>query len=118
LTPNGDGDATVEALDDLAGALRLFTTRTEGVLEAVERARRMRVAGATQQAVVATEPVLLGFWSGPVQELLEALREYRLRHAHALHDSGMSMAELGRLLGVSRQRVAVILDGHSDSSDG
>jgi DNA-binding transcriptional regulator LsrR (DeoR family) len=34
----------------------------------------------------------------------------RRRQAWALYEEGMTMAQLGRLLGVTRQRIAVLLE--------
>jgi Homeodomain-like domain len=42
---------------------------------------------------------------------LEAARQERQEALRAAHDAGMSLAELGRFLGVSRQRVARIIAG-------
>jgi hypothetical protein len=42
---------------------------------------------------------------------LEAARQERQEALRAAHDAGISLAELGRFLGFSRQRVARIIAG-------
>jgi hypothetical protein len=103
-------DPVLDAIGGAAGALRTFTSHTNEVLEAFDRAVGRRQAGASYREIAEADGAFVTFTSGPLKELLDALGEFRRQQARALYDEGMTMAELGRLFGVTRQRVAVLLD--------
>jgi hypothetical protein len=91
-------------------ALRRFSQHTGEILEAFDRAAERHETGASYRQVAQEEPLFVDFSSGPFRELYEALSTLRRKQARALYDEGMTMAQLGRLLGVTRQRIAVLLD--------
>lgn len=102
-------DAVSEALGAAVGALRRFSHHTNEILEAFDRAAGMRETGASYRQIAETERLFVDFTDGPFKELYEALSKLRRSQARALHEEGMTMAQLGRLLGVTRQRIAVLL---------
>jgi hypothetical protein len=92
------------------GALRRFAHHSSEILEAFDRAAGMRETGASYRQIAEQERLFIDFPSGPYKELVDAISALRRNQVAALYDEGMTMAQLGRLLGVTRQRIAVILD--------
>lgn len=92
------------------GALRRFCDHSTSILEAFDRAAARQESGASYRQIAQEEPLFVDFSSGPFRELYEALSTLRRTQARALYEEGMTMAQLGRLLGVTRQRIAVLLD--------
>jgi hypothetical protein len=92
-----------------SGALRRFAEHSTEILDAFDRAATMRGTGATHRQIADAEPLFVDFSSGPFREVSDALSALRRAQARALYDEGMTMAQLGRLLGVTRQRIAVLL---------
>jgi hypothetical protein len=103
-------DPLLEAMRRAVGALRQFSGHTDELAHAFDRAAARRERGASCRELTHDEGAFVEFTSGPLKELLAALSDFRRRQAHALREEGMTLAELGRLLGVTRQRVAVLLD--------
>ena len=103
-------DPVLAAMGGAVGALRRFAHHTTEILDAFDRAAGMRETGTSYRQIAEQEPLFVDFSSGPFRELYDAMSALRRRQARALHEEGMTMAELGRLLGVTRQRIAVLLD--------
>jgi len=119
-TPNhhaAPDDPVLAAMGGAVGALRRFAHHTTEILDALARAAGMRETGTSYRQIAEEEPLFVDFSSGPFRELYDALSALRRRQARALHDEGMTMAELGRLLGVTRQRIAVLLDDERKRAD-
>jgi DNA-directed RNA polymerase specialized sigma24 family protein len=110
-------DPVLDAMDRAIGALRRFSGHTNELLEAFDRAAARRQAGASYRELANDEAMLVDFTSGPLKDLLDALSDFRRRQVRALYEDGMSMAELGRALGVTRQRVAVLLSATPTPED-
>jgi hypothetical protein len=109
-------DAVIAAIDCAAGALRRLTNHATDILEAFDRAAGMREAGTPYREIAEEEPLFVDFSAGPFRDLSDAFSALRRTQARALYDEGMTMAQLGRLLGVTRQRIAVLLGTKRDSS--
>ena len=103
-------DPVLAAMGGAVDALRRFAHHTAETLEAFDRAAGMREAGASYRQITEQERLFIDFASGPYKELLDAVSGLRRRQVAALYDEGMTMAQLGRLLGVTRQRIAVMLE--------
>jgi len=103
-------DPVLAAMGGAVGALRRFVTYTAEVLEAFDRAAGMRETGAPYRQIAEQERLFIDFASGPYKEAVDAISTLRRNQVAALYDEGMTMAQLGRLLGVTSQRIAVILD--------
>ena len=110
-------DPVLDAMGGASDALRRFAHHTTEILDALDRAAGMRDTGTSYRQIAEEEPLFVDFSSGPFRELYDALSALRRRQARALHDEGMTMAELGRLLGVTRQRIAVLLDDERKRAD-
>src|SRR5207253_10809756 len=112
--PTGPGvspdDPVLSAMGGLVGALRRFSSETEQLLAALDHAARRRETGSSCREIAEDGGVIVGFSSGALRVLLDAVSEFRRAEARALYDEGMTMAQLGRTLGITRQRVAVLLD--------
>jgi hypothetical protein len=106
----GEQDPVLAAMAALDVALRRFSDHTVELLEACDRTAGMRKTGASYRELADKGCPFIGEGTGPLRDLLDAVGEYRRCHAKALYEEGLTMAQLGRLLGVSRQRVAVLLD--------
>ena len=107
---NSSDDAVLAAMGGAVGALRRFAHHTTEVLDAFERAAGMRDTGASYRQIAERERLFIDFASGPYKELIDAVNALRRQEVRALYSEGMTMAQLGRLLGVTRQRIAVILE--------
>src|SRR5438270_9688195 len=105
---NSSDDAVLAAMGGAVGALRRFAHHTTEVLDAFERAAGMRDTGASYRQIAERERLFIDFASGPYKELVDAVNALRRQEVRALYSEGMTMAQLGRLLGVTRQRIAVI----------
>jgi DNA-directed RNA polymerase specialized sigma24 family protein len=111
-------DPVLDAMGRAIAALRRFSGHTNELLEAFDRAAARRLAGASYRELASDDATLVDFTSGPLKDLLDALSDFRRRQIRALYDDGMSMAELGRALGVTRQRVAVLLGTKESRQEG
>ncbi|MBV8297631.1 MAG: hypothetical protein JO085_12395 [Acidimicrobiia bacterium] len=103
-------DPVLAALGDAAGALRRFATHSAEVLEAFGRVEGLREAGASYEQIAECERLFIDFAAGPYKELVDAVSNLRRQQVAAIYEEGMTMAQLGRLLGVTRQRIAVVLE--------
>lgn len=118
---NAQEDAVLAAITNLADTLRRFAGHAEQLAGECDEAAGLRRSGATYREIADRGGPFIGEAEGPLRELLDAVGEYRRCQAKALYDDGLTMARLGRLLGITRQRVAVLLDekkrGSSRSDD-
>ena len=103
-------DPVLDAMGGASDALRRFAHHTTEVLETFDRAAGLRQAGSSYREIAEQERLFIDFACGPYRELLDAVSALRRRQVRALYEEGMTMAQLGRLLGVTRQRIAVLLD--------
>ncbi|GEM_PF-975649 len=110
-------DPVLVAMGSATGALRRFAQHSTEILGAFDRAAGMRETGATHRQIAEAEPLFVDFSTGPFRELTDALSALRRAQARALYEEGMTMAQLGRLLGVTRQRIAVLLGSKAKSTD-
>jgi hypothetical protein len=114
--PVSSNDDVLEAMGTAVGALRRFSHHTTEILEAFDRAAGIRETGAPYRQIAEAERLFVDFTDGPFKELYEALSKLRRSQARALYEEGMTMAQLGRLLGVTRQRIAVLLGNTKTAS--
>ena len=110
-------DPVLDAMGGAVGALRRFADHTSDVLDAFERAASLRQAGAPYRQIAEEERLFIDFACGPYRELLDAVSGLRRRQVRVLYEEGMTMAQLGRLLGVTRQRIAVLLADKAKPSE-
>lgn len=104
-------DEVLVALDDLVAALKANVEDTRGMLRRAEALRRARRKGLDYRAVTAAEekPLLVELLRATQDRLVTAGGRFRRTEARALRDEGMTLDEIARLFGVTRQRVIALL---------
>ena len=103
-------DPMLAAITNLSDALRRFAGHAEELARDCDAAAAQREAGTSYREIADRRGPFIGESDGPLRELLDAVGEYRRCQAKVLYSEGLTMARLGRLLGITRQRVAVLLD--------
>lgn len=115
---NGDLGAFIKALDDLDVAL----DETEGMIEAMKQRsvaiREAHAEGRPLREIVPREqtPLLVQLLTQTTNLLHSYGNRVRRTEAQALHREGMTMDEIARLFGVSRQRVSALLRSKPDEA--
>lgn len=104
-------EAFLQALDELERALERNREMTEQVQERITYLRGELAAGRKLPEIVPVEetPVLVRLLTETANLLHTSGTRVRRTEARALHREGMSMEEIARLFGVSRQRVSQLL---------
>jgi hypothetical protein len=104
-------DPLDKALRDLERALDANTERTAQIKRRIAEIRRQRSAGRSYREIVeATEGDLsVQLITETTQTLAEFGARVRRTEALALHDEGMTMEEIAKKFGVTRQRVSALL---------
>jgi len=104
-------DQVDNALETLDKALRRNLDRIEQSIKRAEELRNAHAEGKTWTEVARAEerPMILEMISANLDELYQAGGRLRRVMAKALHDEGMSMEQIARLFGVTRQRVSALL---------
>ena len=106
-----DDDEVLAAIDDLCTALRENTKRNELALKRAEEIRRHRAAGRSYREIVAdaTKPLIVELTRENLMRLMDAGGRVRRLETKALHDEGMTMEDIARVFGVTRQRISALL---------
>lgn len=101
----------MEALDDLDTALNRSLEMTERMKTRIEEIRRARRAGHSLREIVHNEetPLIVQLLTESTNLLHSYGNRVRRTEAHALHREGMTMDEIAKLFGVTRQRVSALL---------
>lgn len=112
-------DQVDEALEALDGALRRNLDRIEHAIKRAEELRNAHAEGRTWTEVARAEerPMILEMISANLDELYQTGGRLRRVMAKALHDEGMSMEQIARLFGVTRQRVSALLREPKSADD-
>ena len=110
-------DPVLAALSDLVAAGRENVMAWMGIMARVDAVREFRRQGIPYVEMSIPDGVPIIDAVGAAQDrLTAAAAQFRRATARQLHDSGLSLAEIGRLFGVSRQRIAALLDDDSGST--
>ena len=87
-------------------------------IEAIREQRRLGVPYTSMEVGTTTAPHIMDTVSRNQERLGLAAATLRRALAHALFDEGMSHADIGRIFGVSRQRVGMLLRNEAEQVDG
>ncbi len=106
-------DPTLLALEELVAAAEEVTRMTAHVTARAAHIRSRRLEGLPYRQIVADEnlPLIAALLTGNIQRLEAAGTRFRQAEARALHDEGMTMEEIGRLFGLTRQRISTLIRG-------
>ena len=108
------GTESVEADESLAGlvsTLRSAARESDALAERGERLLGLRRRGRPWRELATREdqPLIVGLMTQLVDRLADAGSAFRRSEARALRAEGMSQAGIAELFGVTRQRVAALL---------
>jgi DNA-directed RNA polymerase specialized sigma24 family protein len=108
-------DDVDDALDELRLALNRNIDRMQRALERSDEVAKLRAEGQSWREVVSAEerPLILELISQNLDDLYQAGGRLRRTQARALRAEGMSMEQIARLFGVTRQRVSALLKHRS-----
>ena len=106
-------DPTLLALEELVAAAEEVSRMTAHVTARAAQIRTGRLEGLPYRQIVAGEnlPLIAALLTENIQRLEAAGTRFRQAEAHALHDEGMTMEEIGRLFGLTRQRISALIRG-------
>lgn len=106
-----DEDPVVSALGALVTSLRENEERLREIAARAEEVLSQHQAGRSWTQVVRDEraPRLVELMSQTIESLRDSGARLRRAEAQALHREGLTIQEIGRLFGVSRQRVSALL---------
>ena len=105
-------DDVLATLDDLVKILRETSERNDTAIQRADAIRRLRDRGHAYREIVPMEerPLIVELLTQTLYELSEASGRFRRAEARALYSEGLTMAEIGDLFGITRQRVAALLE--------
>lgn len=104
-------DPVLDAVEALDAVLEANLERTRAMRERMAQMRGERGAGRSYREIVEGDrgPLLVELLSRSAQDLDRVGARVRRAEAAALHAEGLTMDEIARLFGVSRQRVSALL---------
>ena len=110
-----DDDAVLDAIDQLIDAFREVHATFDVVVERADHIRQQRDAQLSYRDIVPGEqrPLIVELATESVQHLIEAGARLRRLEAQVLYREGLTMEQIGALFGVSRQRIAELLQDDS-----
>ena len=104
-------EAFLKAVDDLDGALDRSLAMTQRMKERIQEIRDGHASGRPLRELVPEEerPLLVQLLTENANLLHSYGTRVRRTEARALHNEGMTMDEIARQFGVTRQRVSALL---------
>lgn len=109
----GATDEVLEVLDEVVRALKENSERAAWALKRAEEIRSKRRAGTSYRELASEgEPLIITAVTENLQNLVDTGSRLRRAHARALYAEGATLEEIGKLFGVSHQRISAII--HSD----
>ncbi len=104
-------DPTLLALEELVAAAEQVGRMTEHVCTRARHIRARRQEGLPYRQIVTDEdePLIAALLTENIQRLETAGTRFRQAEAHALHDEGMTMEEIGGLFRLTRQRISTLI---------
>lgn len=112
----GETEAFLAALAELDGAIDVTIERAGRMRERIAEIQRALTAGRPLHEIVPHEetPPLVGLLTQSAEHLQAYGSRVRRTEARALHKEGLTMEQIARLFGVSRQRVSALLRDRPD----
>lgn len=106
-------DPTLLALESLVEAAEQMARMAAHVIARAARIRACRLEELPYRQIVSSEnaPLIAELLTKNIQRLEAAGTQFRQAEARALHEEGMTMEEIGRLFGLTRQRISVLIRG-------
>jgi hypothetical protein len=113
--PDPDRRAFAAALDDLEGALDRAAATQARIRERMGMLREQLDAGRPVHDIVSVEqpPPIVRLLTEATETIHSAGTRVRRTLARVLYREGLTMEEIARMFGVSRQRVSILLRGPS-----
>ena len=104
-------DRVLAALGALEAVLEANEQRSAAMRRRIGHVRSRRAAGASYREIVTDEqsPLIVELLTASAQGLDQAGAEVRRSQARELHHEGMTMDQIARLYGVTRQRISTLL---------
>ena len=105
-------DDVIEALDGLVDALRRNAERIDTAKARASELRAQRDRGLTYRDIVRGDhqPLLVQLATANIAELSDAGARFRRAEARALYDEGMTMDEIAKVFGCTRQRISTLIN--------
>jgi hypothetical protein len=106
-------DPTLLALENLVEAAQQVARMTERVTARAAYIRACRLQGRPYREIIDREevPLIAGLLAKDIRRLEAASTRFRQAEAAALHQEGMTMEEIARLFGLTRQRISAMIRG-------
>jgi DNA-directed RNA polymerase specialized sigma subunit len=104
-------DELLSALEDLVAALEENIARNREAIKRARNIQRMRRQGRpyTEIVQVRDDRLIIELLRQNLDALYDAGSRLRRLEALALHTEGMTMEEIARIFGVSRQRISALI---------
>jgi hypothetical protein len=104
-------DPAIEALRELGAQLDRTMVELSQARERIAELERLRVGGASWRSIVEREqrPLVVEALTRVLDDLGTVGGRFRREEARALRREDVSITRIGKLFGVSRQRVSAIL---------
>jgi hypothetical protein len=111
----GVADETMAALDELVAVGRENVVAWMGLMQRVEQIRALRQQGVSYRAMELPEgPRLIDSLTANLDRLSRIAVRVRLASMRDLRREGMSIADIARAFGISRQRASLLLSEPED----
>jgi hypothetical protein len=111
-------DEVVDAMLDLVTALRENSERNDAMVQRANRIIDARRSGKAWRDIIVAEdrPLIVELIGQNLDAIYTSGGRLRRAQAKALHDEGLSMEQVARLFGVTRQRVSALLRDERDTA--
>jgi hypothetical protein len=111
VDPQEQSDDVLVALDELEAVLKATSERNRMALRRARAIRELRERGLPYSEIVPLEerPLVVELLTHTLNDLSDAGSSFRRVEARALYSEGLTMPQIAKLFGVTRQRIAALL---------